>query len=127
MRRLIPMLSLLFLLASSLFAADIKSVTPEALRQELESKSASPLVVDVRERSEFDAGHIEGALLAPLGEVEKHLETVGKERAIVLVCRSGRRSAKAYERLAAEGYRALRNLDGGMMAWEQRGFPVVTK
>jgi rhodanese-related sulfurtransferase len=119
------MVSLLLLLTTSLFAADIRTVAPEALRQELQSKSAAPLVVDVREPSEFAEGHIEGALLAPLAEVEKGVAKVAKDRSIVLVCHSGRRSAKAYERLAAEGYRALRNLDGGMMAWEQRGYPVV--
>jgi rhodanese-related sulfurtransferase len=96
----------------------------QALHARLQSKE-KPLVVDVREPSEFQEGHIQGAKLAPLGSVEKGLAGISRDREIVLVCRSGRRSGKAQELLAARGYTNLQNMEGGMLAWEQNGYPVV--
>lgn len=98
--------------------------TAPELQERLKS-AKKPLVVDVREPSEFDSGHIDGALLAPLGSVDKGLPGVEKDREIVLVCRSGRRSAKAQEILAAQGYTRLQNMEGGMLAWEKLGYPTV--
>lgn len=105
----------------------IRTATAETVRQRLESEAARPLIVDVREPDEFEAGHIREALLAPLGNVEKELSSVPKDREIVLVCRSGRRSGKAYEILAASGYTNLWNMEGGMLAWQKLGYPVVRK
>ena len=104
----------------------IATTTAETLQKRLQS-NAKPLVVDVREPAEFDSGHIAGARLAPLGTVESDLADVKKDQEIVLVCRSGRRSAKAYEALAARGYTNLLNLEGGMLAWEKLGYPEVKK
>jgi rhodanese-related sulfurtransferase len=101
-----------------------KSTTAPEVQERLKSP-AKPLVVDVREPSEFESGHINGAVLVPLGSVEKGLPGVDKDREIVLVCRSGRRSGKAQEILAAQGYTKLQNMEGGMLAWEKLGYPVV--
>lgn len=105
----------------------VSTITAEALRARLAETNEKPLLVDVREPSEFDAARIEGALLAPLATVEKSLESTDRGREIVLVCRSGRRSAKAYETLARRGFTSMKNLEGGMLAWEERGYPVVKK
>lgn len=127
MKTLITAVALL-LIVLSLSASDgtIATTTPEAVRERLESKDARPLVVDVRELSEYEAGHIGEALLVPLGTVKDALTDVPKDREIVLVCRSGRRSARAYEILAERGFTNLRNMQGGMLAWEKLGYPVVT-
>ncbi|HEU5161764.1 MAG TPA: rhodanese-like domain-containing protein [Thermoanaerobaculia bacterium] len=103
------------------------TITAEALRQRLQSDEVKPLVVDVREPHEFTQGHIEGARLAPLGRVIEDLGGVEKDREIVLVCRSGNRSGKAQKLLAERGYTSLANMDGGMLAWEKQGYPVVTQ
>ena len=116
------------LLAVSACADEIATITAEALHKNLEAKSDHPpLVVDVREPAEFEASHIDGALLAPLATVEENLAQIPKDREIVLVCRSGRRSGLAYQRLAARGYTRLWNMTGGMIAWEKLGYPVVKK
>lgn len=103
------------------------TITVEALQKRLAEKEKLPLVVDVREPHEFDAGHIEGAMLAPLGNVTASLDGIAKDREIMLVCRSGRRSAKAQELLAARGFTSLSNVEGGMLAWEKAGYPAVKK
>lgn len=101
------------------------TISAQALHQRLTAQQPKPLVVDVREPHEFRAGHIEGAQLAPLGTVENALATVPPDREIVLVCRSGNRSGQAQRRLAKRGYTNLRNMEGGMLDWADRGLPVV--
>ena len=117
------------LLSCGVSAEDRKfeTMTAEGVHQRLQSEAEKPLVVDVREPDEFEAGHIREALLAPLGDVEKQLAGVPKEREIILVCRSGRRSGIAAKALAERGYSKLWNMEGGMLAWEKLGYPVVKK
>lgn len=83
------------------------------------------VVVDVREYPEFAAGHIEGARLAPLGQVEQMAEAWSREEALVLVCKAGGRAEQARQRLAAMGFAELMVLDGGMVRWRVEGRPVV--
>lgn len=106
-------------------AAPAKTITATALHQRLQSDDPKPLVVDVREPSEFEGGHIAEAQLVPLGTVEDGLANVPKDKEIVLVCRSGNRSGKAQDRLAQRGYTNLKNMEGGMLAWERAQLPVA--
>ncbi|MCB9664998.1 MAG: rhodanese-like domain-containing protein [Alphaproteobacteria bacterium] len=85
-------------------------------------------VVDVREPSEFTGplGHVDGAELLPLSTVPDLAEELAAEtRPVLLVCRSGGRSAHAAAYLAQEGGTDLFNLAGGMLAWNEAGLPVV--
>ena len=84
---------------------------------------APPFVLDVRERHEFQAGHIKGARLIPLGELANQMGELPRDREILVVCRSGNRSGTAARRLAQAGYRAV-NLTGGMIAWQRAGYPI---
>ena len=123
--------SLAILVALACVAAQasdkVATITPQELYAKLATKNAKPLVVDVREPQEFEAGHIAGAKLAPLDKVDKEVAAVEKNRDIVLVCRSGRRSALAYRRLVELGFTSLKNMEGGMVAWEKLGLPVEKK
>jgi rhodanese-related sulfurtransferase len=81
------------------------------------------LVLDVRNPDEWndDLGHIEGARLIPLPELSARMAEIEawRDKPIVVVCRSGRRSQSAAERLLASGYREVMNLEGGMVAWRK--------
>ncbi|MEB3204455.1 MAG: rhodanese-like domain-containing protein [Candidatus Sericytochromatia bacterium] len=83
------------------------------------------VVVDVREPAEFAEGHVEGAILAPLGTLATWAAQQPKERPVVLVCKSGRRATKAAEQLGAAGFKALVHLEGGMEGWKAAGLPVA--
>ena len=84
-------------------------------------------VLDVREPEEFahGLGHIDGALLVPLGQLESRLGELPRDRPIVAVCRSGARSARAAAMLAKAGFADVANLRGGMLRWRAEGGAVV--
>jgi sulfur dioxygenase len=81
------------------------------------------LVLDVRNTDEWndELGHIEGARQIPLPELQDRLGEIEswKGKPVVVVCRSGSRSARAAELLAASGFQQVMNLEGGMTAWRQ--------
>src|SRR5687767_9200029 len=83
-------------------------------------------VVDVREREEFDGalGHIQGAKLITLGSLKNNLSAINKEKPVVVVCRSGARSAQATVILRGAGYTKVANLAGGMLRWGGQRLPV---
>lgn len=84
------------------------------------------LVLDVREPDEFtgEVGHVQGALLMPLGTLEQRAGALPTDRPIVAVCRSGGRSGKAALRLLELGFSRVASLAGGMLEWRERGSPV---
>lgn len=82
------------------------------------------LLLDVRERDEWVAGHAPEAVLLPMSELEARAAEVPGDRTVVCVCRSGGRSAAVAGALLAGGWQAV-NLAGGMQAWAAAGLPVV--
>ncbi len=99
-------------------ATPAPTITARDLWAALHRDGPHPLVVDVREPREFRQGHIPGAISLPLGEIlTRHLD-LPRSASIVLVCRSGRRSARAAATLMPQGYTGLRILAGGLLSWE---------
>jgi rhodanese-related sulfurtransferase len=85
-------------------------------------------ILDVRSAQEFRGdGHIAGANLIPLAELTSHLKKIPTDRLVVTVCRSGARSGSAHAQLQNAGFTNVKNLSGGMMAWQSAGLPVVRK
>jgi rhodanese-related sulfurtransferase len=85
-----------------------------------------PRLIDVRTPGEFETVHIAGAYNVPLDLLREHRDEIGEhlERDVVLVCRSGQRSAQAEATLREAGLVNLHVLDGGITAWESAGLPV---
>lgn len=82
-------------------------------------RSGSSLqIIDVREPHEFRNGHIPGAKLIPLGQLQRRLDEIDKQQETVLVCHSGNRSGVACDFLDRIGFRNVRNLMGGMSSWD---------
>ena len=77
--------------------------SPRELQSAL-AAPAPPLLLDVREYPEFAAGHLKGARLIPLGEIERRAGELPKDQPIVAMCRTGRRSAEAATTLARLGF-----------------------
>lgn len=76
-------------------------------------------VLDVRNQAEFDGelGHIEGAMLIPIDELVDRMAEVPQDKPVVVVCRSGRRSAQATVLLEKAGRKKIANMRGGMLVW----------
>lgn len=83
------------------------------------------IVVDVREPFEWNAGHAPKALHIPLGQLPRRISELPRDKRIILVCRSGNRSAQATALLTSAGLDAA-NLTGGMAAWARAELAVVT-
>jgi len=102
--------------------AGLWEIAPHALAE----LASEVQVLDVREPEEFShgLGHIEGALLVPLGQLESRLAELPRGRPIVTVCRSGARSARAAAMLGKAGFEQVANLNGGMLRWRAEGHPA---
>ncbi len=87
-------------------------VTPAQL-----AKMQDIMLVDVREPYEWNQGHLEGATHIPMGQLHRKLDSIPRDRDVVLYCRSGTRSAHALEMLRGAGYHRAKHLKGGILAW----------
>lgn len=95
------------------------TLAPEISAEELAARlgtATTPLLIDVREPTEFDAWAIPGARNVPLGELASRIAELGTDREVAVVCASGARSARAVVTLRAAGVQAA-NVTGGMLAW----------
>jgi hydroxyacylglutathione hydrolase len=81
-------------------------------------------VLDVRGRSEWEAGHLPGIANIPLGYLTDHIDEIPADRPLVLHCRGGGRSAIAASVLAAHGVPNVINLTGGFDRWAREGHAV---
>jgi phage shock protein E len=99
------------------------SVREVDLDEAIRLRDAGSLVVDVREPFEWDAGHVGGALHIPLGEFAARMASELPDTAapLLLYCRSGARSGRAAEYLAANGYENVANLNALIDGWPGRG------
>ena len=82
------------------------------------------VILDVREQSEYDAGHIPGVTLIPLNDVPNRLNDIPKDKPVIVTCRSGNRSGQATDFLRQQGYTNVHNMTGGINAWQQAGYAV---
>ena len=106
---------------------EVAWIDPAALAEAL-AHDAPPSVINVRSSEEFAGplGHIAGAVNIPVDLLLANTGLAGSfgDRAIVLVCRTDRRSAKVADALHAGGYQRLAVLRGGMESWNATGLPV---
>ncbi len=102
--------------------AAYRTIAPRAVYDTL----GTAKLIDVREPHEFvgELGHVEGAELVPLETLEVASKAWERDTPLVLICRSGGRSGRAAEHLAAQGFVAVMNMVGGMLAWTEAGLPV---
>lgn len=101
--------------------ADVPEIDVDELARR---RAAGAFVLDVRNPDEYVEGHVPGAVLLPLGELNDRWQEV-PEGEVLVICRSGARSGRAVEALNGVG-RTTVNVAGGTMAWIDAGNPVVT-
>lgn len=98
----------------SVQVGDVPDPLPESL-----------VVLDVREDNEWAEGHLDGAVHIPLQQLPGRVDELPEGRQVLAMCHAGGRSAQATAYLCERGVDAV-NLDGGIVAWERAGRPVVS-
>ena len=103
----------------------VKECTVDDVRAR-QAKGEAFVLVDVREESEFAAGHLPGAVHIGKGVIERDIEAKVPDPAtpLVLYCGGGFRSALAADALQKMGYTNVVSMDGGWQAWTEKGLPV---
>ncbi len=92
---------------------DYKNVTPRELKARLDADDR-PVLLDVRERWEFELACIEGSKLVPMSELERRFSELDPEAETVVICHHGLRSAYVTQVLARAGFSNVVNLEGGL-------------
>ncbi len=115
-------------LAFTVFAAlgsarAAQTVTFDDLKAGLEKESV--VLVDIREPHEFAAGHVPGAVNLPLSSLTPAALPKPADKTVVIMCRSGNRSAKLAQMLPAVGRSDIVDYSGSMIDWTRRGGPIV--
>lgn len=106
--------------------AEVQSITPEEVYEDMQSGDPQYYVIDVRTQEEYDEAHIEGVAHIPVDTIEERLEEIPRDKPIVLYCRSGGRSGRAAEILVENGFNQVYNM-GGLPDWIEKGYPVATE
>jgi rhodanese-related sulfurtransferase len=103
---------------------NIRELTIEQV-VEMKKRGEKFHLIDVREESEWAAGHAQGAIYLGKGVIERDIETEipNKDEPIVLYCGGGFRSALSAEALQKMGYTKVWSMDGGIRGWRERGLP----
>jgi rhodanese-related sulfurtransferase len=102
----------------------VKEVDVAAALQLINHKNAA--ILDVREQSEYDAGHVLNSKLIPLGKLKERMVEMEKfkDQPVLVVCRSGNRSGTACFLLGKQGFTQVYNLAGGVQAWQKNNLPL---
>ncbi len=95
----------------------MKEITVKELKRKLDKQEDFQLI-DVREEFEYEVSNLNGENI-PLGGLLLEVEKIATDKAVIIHCRSGARSAAAIMQLEAQGFSKLYNLKGGIVAWAQ--------
>ncbi len=129
-RRLLYAALALAVIATVLFAPSLLprggygDVTVQEARRLIEDKP-DLVLLDVRTASEYEEGHIEGAVNIPVQELSVRFDELSPEDELLVYCRTGNRSAQAVDILLDLGFTKIYHMDEGITGWIEAGYPVV--
>ncbi len=103
----------------------IKEIGASEFAQWVNEANHAMRVIDVRQMDEIAMGTVPKAEALPLHTLPARIQDLSKDEKMVMVCRSGARSAQACMFLQQQGFANVYNLRGGMMGWVQSGFPAT--
>jgi rhodanese-related sulfurtransferase len=103
---------------------DGRFVSPERFQELLAAPGA--VLIDLREPAEYAHGHLPGAVNMPLRLLPEKGPDLPRDRPLLLVDRSGRRSSRAFYMLEDMGFGNIWGLSGGILAWRAEGLPVTS-
>jgi rhodanese-related sulfurtransferase len=104
----------------------VNNISIDKAYELIKGNDGTYFILDVRSPEEYKESHIEGSVLIPVNELEGRLAEVPKDKVIIVYCRSGNRSLTASNILVENGFNAVINVEGGITAWIDKGYPVVS-
>lgn len=107
-----------------MFASSVKEIDATELDQWINDENHQFRVIDVRQMQKIATGTIRTAEALPLHILPARINELSVNEKLVIICRSGARSAQACMFLQQQGFSEVYNLRGGMMGWVQNGFPA---
>lgn len=125
----LPIILLVFILGTSCSAnqkTGVITLTPEAFSNKI-AETTNPQIIDVRTPEEFNGGAIEDAqnINWNSADFNTKIELLDKTRPVFVYCLSGGRSAEASQAIVDKGFKEIFELQGGIMAWNNAGFPLA--
>lgn len=106
-------------------SGDIEDIAPAELHNLIQNGNGNrPVVLDVREPWEFSQGHIPGAILIPLGQLNQRLTELDQTKPTAVVCATGNRSQSAAALLGQKKFKKVYNVLNGTMGWQRQGLPL---
>ncbi len=112
--------------ASEEVISEVKNISVEEVYK-IVSGNQDYLILDVRTPDEFNEGHIEGAVLIPVSELESRLDELAENKPIVVYCKVGGRSSTAANILVENGFTGIYDMTGGIMDWIENGYSVIVE
>ncbi|NQV69838.1 MAG: rhodanese-like domain-containing protein [Pseudohongiella sp.] len=104
-----------------------KAVGPQQAVKLINRSNA--IVLDIRDKKEFDTGHIVDSINIPLAKLDQRITELQKhkEKPVVVVCKQGQHSADAAKKLQAAGHAEVFKLSGGLTEWKAQSMPLIQK
>jgi rhodanese-related sulfurtransferase len=122
MKKVMLVLLMIVAMVTQVWAAE-KSISARDAKALLDSNK-NVYLLDVRTPEEYSQGRLAGSVLIPIGEFERRIGEVPKNRTIVVYCAAGPRSKSAASLLAQRGYKDVYNMTDGIVGWYRNGFPI---
>ncbi len=114
---------LMMTMASQVWAAE-KNINAREAKALLDG-NRNIYLLDVRTPQEYSQGRLAGSVLIPIGEFERRISEVPKNKTIIVYCAVGSRSKPAANFLSQQGYKNVYHMTDGIVGWYRNGFPVL--
>lgn len=105
----------------------MQNFTPKQLQQYLTETDEAPLLLDVRERWEFEYCNIANSVLIPMGKLPDKLDELDPQKEIIIICHHGIRSRQMGYYMEQMGFKHIINLDGGVERWAEDVEPTMKR
>lgn len=122
MKKVVLVLLMMSAIVTQVWAAE-RNITSRETKALLEA-NRNIYLLDVRTPQEYSQGKLAGSVLIPIGEFERRIGEVPRNRPIVVYCAVGSRSKSVAGFLAQKGYRDVYNMTDGIVGWYRNGFPI---
>lgn len=122
---LIAVIGIVWLVVGGNPSAD-SALPPEiSISEALAKRDAGAFILDVRQPEEWNEAHIPGSTLIPLDQLPNRINELPRDKEIVVVCRSGNRSAQGRDILLEAGFTNVTSMAGGLNQWKAADYPTV--